>query len=87
MEKLNKSKEQDEVEKDCCICYEIMVEPIRLQCKHRFCASCLMQAANNGNFCPLCKAKHYLQFKKSEIDVPFQKLIAQTHIAEFDKRH
>ena len=29
---------KDQVEKDCSICLSIMVQPVRLECNHTFCA-------------------------------------------------
>ena len=46
-----------ELNRDCCICLNLMIEPVRLACGHRFCGTCLKQAANERPRCPLCRVK------------------------------
>ena len=42
---------------DCPICYTIMVEPVKLPCKHHFCHVCLREFFSKGKMeCPLCRA-------------------------------
>ena len=36
------------IDKDCAICLNIMVEPCKLLCGHRFCFKCLEKAFVNG---------------------------------------
>ena len=39
----------------CPICFNYMVEPVRLPCKHLFCFTCIEQATLNDAKCPLCR--------------------------------
>ena len=36
-----KPKQERKVDKDCAVCFLIMVEPVQLPCKHVFCRECL----------------------------------------------
>jgi len=40
---------------ECAICYEIMVEPRKLSCGHRFCSVCLRNTKWNNSNCPMCR--------------------------------
>ena len=41
---------------ECCICYSIITPPSAiLNCKHRFCNSCILQWKKEKNDCPLCR--------------------------------
>ena len=43
--------------KECPICYQIMVEPVIFECKHRFCLGCIKQLKDaQKNRCPLCRS-------------------------------
>ena len=53
-----------DIEKDCPICMSIMVQPVTLTCKHRYCAQCVkayVDHRGNGLLrdinkkCPLCR--------------------------------
>ena len=49
--------DKKEVDFNCAVCLEIMVEPITLPCGHNFCYSCLDQYFNESNTCPLCRGE------------------------------
>ena len=43
---------------DCSICFQLMAEPILLDCKHNFCYACIQQTLERNSFnCPLCRAE------------------------------
>jgi len=44
-------------EKDCSICYEIMIEPVTTSCGHNFCYNCLRKAVETKMTCPICRAE------------------------------
>ena len=51
-------KELDEAEKDCCLCFNFMVESCLLPCRHRFCIQCIKAHLDYGanKKCPYCRA-------------------------------
>ena len=57
MESLQKNCQQEQIEKDCAICFMIMVEPTQYPCGHRFCLQCTQHLYENEHTqkCPLCR--------------------------------
>ena len=51
---LNPPQEEKE-QKSCPICLETMENPMRLECKHEFCARCLCTWFRRTGSCPLCR--------------------------------
>jgi len=45
-------------ELSCSICSEVFVKPVRLQCLHTFCQTCILQHLRNQRDCPLCGVKY-----------------------------
>ena len=74
--------------KDCCICYEIMIEPLKLKCGHRFCAHCFKKATGINKQCPLCRAKtDGTKVDRHSIDLKYQKQLKQKFSDQFEKRY
>ena len=75
MEEEKKISESDLHDKDCSICFTIMVEPIKLECNHRFCIQCISKLFVDpiNRKCPICRAvvPQDLQIDKKMIDVFF----------------
>ena len=41
---------------ECCICYEIVTQVVKLECTHSFCKECSTKISENGTIkCPLCR--------------------------------
>ncbi|KAH8972580.1 hypothetical protein BDL97_02G206000 [Sphagnum fallax] len=40
---------------DCTLCLKLLYNPITTPCGHSFCRSCLLQALDHGNKCPMCR--------------------------------
>ena len=82
-QELNPQQLELEDDKNCPICLGLMVEPVLLDCKHRFCNHCMKRFLNKSNHinaiqnfkknCPLCRQG--IKVKKMEIDYKFQNLI------------
>lgn len=66
---------------ECCICYEIVNNVVKLVCDHMFCQKCSNQIQHNDTIkCPLCRNKQdYVE--QLEIDNLKQKKILE----EFEK--
>ena len=40
----------------CSICYEILIEPVKLECNHELCMICMKKFIENKSFsCPICR--------------------------------
>ena len=61
----------------CPICTYVYEVPIRLQCGHTFCESCIKGSSKTNNLCPLCRTK--LTDKKLKLDK-----IAYNILGEFE---
>jgi hypothetical protein len=59
----------------CSICLEVLTMPVVLSCTHRFCYSCLAQAAFHDDHCPLCKKTTDLDPSHYEIDPVLNKFL------------
>ena len=46
-------EKQEQVEVDCPICFNVMVEPVTLPCGHTFCYNCLKKAFKDKMMCPM----------------------------------
>ena len=68
------------VEKDCPICYTLMVEPIQLPCKHYFCHRC----ARNLKCCAICRSKFEIDYFESAIDHKYADKIKKTFPSEYE---
>ena len=49
--------DQEMVEKECCICYEIIgaTNNCTTPCGHEFCFKCIVKCLGNSNACPYCR--------------------------------
>jgi hypothetical protein len=59
---------------ECPVCYDIMIEPRKLHCGHRFCSVCLRNTKWNNSQCPMCRAEIS---KATKIDKAFQNQIKE----------
>ena len=45
---------------NCSFCYEVFIDPVRVNCKHTFCRGCIEQwidnSKNAGAPCPICRS-------------------------------
>jgi hypothetical protein len=49
----------------CNICFEVLIEPIKLVCDHEICLPCFRSMIVNRNFlCPMCRRKIPLAYRK-----------------------
>merc|ERR1711990_1170412 len=47
-----------ETDLECPICVELLCEPIKTPCNHRFCMNCLAKAQRlQGHACPICRTQ------------------------------
>ncbi|KAK3712596.1 hypothetical protein LTR37_009039 [Vermiconidia calcicola] len=56
-----------EVDDECAICYEELVNPVQIQCKHVYCSDCITKwlTRRNKNTCPQCR---HVLFELDETD-------------------
>ena len=55
--KQEETKEEQKIDAMCQICYNIMVEPCKLECSHRFCIICVEKEFTDFDYdyCPMCR--------------------------------
>lgn len=74
----------------CAICFEILIEPIRLKCDHELCSCCFKSLMNTRNFtCPMCRKRIPASFKSNiekHINGSKWKLIKEMYPSEVGKR-
>ena len=59
---------------DCPICFNLMIEPTKLSCKHHFCMQCMERVIKSTKcVCPLCR--HPITRLDLKIDREMQKMI------------
>lgn len=64
----------------------MMIEPIRLDCGHRFCGHCLKNASSAGKKCPLCRYEYKVGIKRNNIDLEFERRLKLAYPDEFKRR-
>ena len=74
----------------CIICYEILIEPIKLKCDHELCIKCFKSLIKNKNFsCPMCRKvipKSNRENIEMLIDAKKWEYIKQKFPSDVDKR-
>ena len=56
----------------CCICLDLMYQPVTTNCGHSFCKECLKRAP----FCPTCRAAISAEAKAMmQVNITLQKII------------
>ena len=78
----------------CNICFEILVEPIKLPCNHELCLACFRSMIVSKNFlCPMCRKKIPQVYRKKResnlrpfVDDSRWNTIKQTFPNEVEKR-
>lgn len=62
----------------CCICTEMIINAVTLNCSHTFCSFCIRQWKERKNYCPICRIKIRLQLPTKIIDTFLDKLVASS---------
>eukprot|EP00669_Euglena_mutabilis_P006416 TRINITY_DN2038_c0_g1_i3.p1 TRINITY_DN2038_c0_g1~~TRINITY_DN2038_c0_g1_i3.p1 ORF type:complete len:540 (-),score=148.70 TRINITY_DN2038_c0_g1_i3:2215-3750(-) len=62
----------------CPVCWDVLRNPVVLGCAHRFCWSCITQALETSDCCPVCRKRQLLEDGDLEVDV---------WLAEFVEHH
>ena len=76
-------KEESKIcDAECPICLEVMAEPTKLSCNHRFCIGCLGKNFIETSSCPLCRKK---VSKILKVDKDFQNLVKKELPKTFEK--
>ena len=75
-----------EIEFECQICMDIMVEPVTTLCGHTFCKICLMRYLRTKLNCPICR-KTILQSPDSlSKNISFENLIKSKYSEKYEER-
>lgn len=71
--------ENERVETDCSICFNVMIDSCLLPCRHRFCVQCMREHLGYQEECPLCRQKvpsyFKCQFYMANVDQEFKQVI------------
>ena len=67
---------------NCPICYNVMVEPVSLECNHRFCWPCIKHSKSVKSQCPLCR----VDIIELAIDQKYQAYIKESFAPDFQKQ-
>lgn len=69
---------------DCCICSDLLYEPVSLPCGHNICHEHCSNDESNTEDCPLCRAKYTPSTLKPNIMLC--QIIERTYTDEYNKR-
>ena len=82
-------KELEDLETDCSICYNMLVESCVLPCRHRYCVQCMRTQLSHSTACPLCRAQIPEYFKNQyyyhNIDKEFQSLLSKKFPLQYEQ--
>lgn len=62
----------------CCICTEMIINAVTLNCSHTFCSYCILQWKQRKSYCPICRVKIKVQLKTKIIDSFIDKLVSNS---------
>ncbi|XP_059645524.1 uncharacterized protein LOC132287064 [Cornus florida] len=71
---------------DCTLCLKLLYDPITTPCGHSFCRSCLFQAMDRGNRCPLCRTVLFISPRTCSISVTLNNIIQKNFPEEYAER-
>lgn len=79
---------------ECAICFELLCDPVQLQCRHAFCRSCLVASMNRGRQtaaganlrCPLCRAEAPSGFDPVTAPAPLVRLMRHAFPQRYAQR-
>ncbi|CAL0319881.1 unnamed protein product [Lupinus luteus] len=71
---------------DCTVCLKLLYEPVTTPCGHSFCRSCLFQAMDCGNRCPLCRTVLFFSPRTCSISVTLKNIIEKNFPEEYAER-
>jgi hypothetical protein len=67
----------------CPICLCLLCEPVTIQCGHRFCDHCLVNASATCSFCPMCRAEQQLHPSNHTPDKHLKQYLKQFFPTEY----
>eukprot|EP00746_Dinoflagellata_sp_MGD_P167014 gnl/MRDRNA2_/MRDRNA2_97304_c0_seq1.p1 gnl/MRDRNA2_/MRDRNA2_97304_c0~~gnl/MRDRNA2_/MRDRNA2_97304_c0_seq1.p1 ORF type:complete len:317 (+),score=56.90 gnl/MRDRNA2_/MRDRNA2_97304_c0_seq1:75-953(+) len=79
---------------ECAICFELLCDPLQLQCRHAFCRGCLVAAMNRGRQsaagsrlrCPLCRTEVPSNYDPMTAPAPLACLMRQVFPQTYAQR-
>lgn len=63
----------------CCICTEMIINAVTLNCSHTFCSYCILQWKERKSYCPICRVKIKVQLHTKIIDSFIDKLVSNSN--------
>ncbi|XP_037421124.1 LON peptidase N-terminal domain and RING finger protein 1-like [Triticum dicoccoides] len=71
---------------ECTLCFKLLFKPVTTPCGHTFCRSCLHQAMDHGNKCPMCRTVLFIGPKTYPISVTLSNIIQKNFPEEYAER-
>uniref|UniRef100_A0A453I0N4 RING-type domain-containing protein n=1 Tax=Aegilops tauschii subsp. strangulata TaxID=200361 RepID=A0A453I0N4_AEGTS len=71
---------------ECTLCFKLLFEPVTTPCGHTFCRSCLHQAMDHGNKCPMCRTVLFIGPRTYPISVTLSNIIQKNFPEEYAER-
>ncbi len=71
---------------DCPLCFQLLYEPITLECGHTFCRDCLYQAFQFKKHCPLCRKHSSIDTITSSSNILISKLLEKYNTIGYQTR-
>lgn len=71
---------------ECTLCLKLLYEPVTTPCGHSFCRSCLLQAMDHGNRCPMCRTVLFISPRTYPISVTLNNIIQKNFLEEYAER-
>lgn len=59
----------------CCICTEMIIDAVTLNCSHTFCSYCILQWKDKKSICPICRVKIRVELPTKIVDSFIDKLV------------
>ena len=80
--KAQTEEEHKKYDTDCMVCMKLMIEPVKLDCGHLICLSCLEKTLMVKRECPACR-KHIPMNFKLKVDTVTQQMCKNSRSEEF----
>eukprot|EP01083_Nonionella_stella_P206932 752199_1 len=71
---------------DCPLCFQLLFEPITLECGHTFCRDCLYQAFQFKKHCPLCRKHSTIDTITAPSNILISKLLEKYNKCAYETR-
>ena len=82
----NKEDIYEENDLDCGLCFELLYDPITLECGHTFCRNCIHQSFQRKKNCPICRNFSNVDTETHPSNILLVKLLTKYHKITYENR-